>query len=636
MMCVRMVIALMTILALMARAELHAQVPPVEAFGKLPQLSGVRLSPKGTRIGYFVPLRGQLTLIAERLDGKDKAKPFIAEFPGGEFDWFEWVNEERLILAVSFPDYRGAGVPTVETRLIAVDVDGSNPKDLLTRGSRGGFIHQIQTNVISTLPNDPSRILVSFGEDAYTVNINSKTVRRAAHGSEYVANWVADGSGNIRTRHDYVRDNRKIRLRGARGGAWEVIADYELDVEPDFEPLAFGETDDKMVVISGHESGIASLFEFDTSSKEFTRRLSTQSQYDVAETLIHPKTERVVGYAYIDDQLKHHYFDSSARNVYESVQRKLPDAINSIEHSTHDYRTHVVRSTAPTKPDTYYLFDRSSNQLVKLGAAYRDLRANDLANVVPYRYSSDGRTISAYVTLPKGVQLDGDRQPLVVLPHKFLHGRDYIRFGYLAQFLASRGWAVLQPNFRGSGGFGAGFRRAAFKQWGLGIQDDVTAGVQSLVASGFADPSRICIVGSGFGGYVALMGAVKTPSLYKCAAGIGAITDLLMLLADRDKYRFNQFSERQLGSRGGDTSRLKATSPYFQASEIEIPVLLVHGDADRNVPVKHSEAMARALRKAGKNHKLVVLEDGDDRFMREHHRVRFLKELETFLKQHLN
>jgi dipeptidyl aminopeptidase/acylaminoacyl peptidase len=257
----------------------------------------------------------------------------------------------------------------------------------------------------------------------------------------------------------------------------------------------------------------------------------------------------------------------------------------------------------------------------------------------PYPYKArDGLEIPAYLTLPPGRA--PKNLPAVVYPHGGPDERDAIGFDYWAQFMANRGYAVLQPNFRGSSGYGAKFTEAGLRQWGLKMQDDISDGVKKLIADGIVDPKRVCIVGASYGGYAALAGATFTPDLYACAVSFAGISDLpKMLHSNRAQVNSDakeiSFWESRIGSTDENWDQLAATSPARHADQVKCPVLLLHGDGDTNVPIEQSEIEEAALKSAGKNVQFVRLE-GDDHYSKlGATRVRTLKEIESFLASNI-
>jgi dipeptidyl aminopeptidase/acylaminoacyl peptidase len=295
-----------------------------------------------------------------------------------------------------------------------------------------------------------------------------------------------------------------------------------------------------------------------------------------------------------------------------------------------------VKSGGPGDPPHYHLFDERDGRMVLLGKAYPDLESADLAVPKPVVITArDGKELHGLLTVPK--DRGPQSLPLILFPlgGPALHARD--SFNYWTQWFASRGWAVLETNFRGTAGYGDDFLRAGFQRWGLEMQDDLTDAAQWAVQSGIANANRICIVGADYGGYAALMGTVKTPDLYRCAVSLGGVTDLLELVADSRWYiNKKQVLESKIGSWWNDRDRLKDTSPLYRASDIHTPILLLHGAMDRVVPISHSRTMAEALKES--NHasvRYVELPLGDHALSLEQDRLEVFTELQQFLTKHL-
>jgi dipeptidyl aminopeptidase/acylaminoacyl peptidase len=299
----------------------------------------------------------------------------------------------------------------------------------------------------------------------------------------------------------------------------------------------------------------------------------------------------------------------------------------------------IVEVDSPQRPIEYYFLDRTTHAASKIGSAYPDLQSFDLGATQPYPYKArDGLEIPAYLTLPPGKT--AKNLPLVMLPHGGPDARDEIRFDWLAQFFANRGYAVLQPNYRGSSGYGETFTKAGAHQWGLKMQDDLTDGVRKLVADGIADPKRVCIVGASYGGYAALAGAALTPDVYACAVSFAGVSDLQKMLGfERARggkdSQSDSFWTSRIGSTYEDTEQLRATSPAQHANQIKCPLLLMHGEGDTTVPIDQSEVMADAMKRAGKQVEFIRFAGEDHYFSLADTRIRFLKETEAFLQKNI-
>jgi dipeptidyl aminopeptidase/acylaminoacyl peptidase len=320
------------------------------------------------------------------------------------------------------------------------------------------------------------------------------------------------------------------------------------------------------------------------------------------------------------------------------LQRAFPGRHVHVYGWSADGTKTLASVETPSSPPIYYVVDFSTHRADIAGEEYPALAGVPLAQVKEISYKArDGTSIPGYLTLP--ATKTAELIPLVVFPHGGPQSRDYLEFNWLAQFLASRGYAVLQPQFRGSTGFGDAFREAGYRQWGGLMQDDVTDGVHAMIDQGIADPHRICIVGASYGGYAALAGAAFTPDLYSCAVSIAGVSDLPALMREEvplyEGTISNSMSDWKAHIGGPNDSNLAAKSPINAVKAIKIPILIVYGTGDSVVPTAQSEKMAQALKSAGKSVSVAVLPGEDHWLSRTETRVQVLKELEAFLRLHL-
>lgn len=361
-------------------------------------------------------------------------------------------------------------------------------------------------------------------------------------------------------------------------------------------------------------------------------------KFDIGGSLIYFRWLcAVVGVSYAAEGIQTVYWDKRAQAVQAPIDSALPNRRNVIVSSSHDGKRHVVASGNAAQPVQYYIFDREHDRIVKFAESRPEVNTAQMA--VPKSVTiqaRDGFALHGYLTVP----LDRDERamPLVVFPHGGPSARDTDHWDSWTQLFASRGWAVLQINFRGSSGYGDDFLRAGFQRWGLEMQDDITDAVRWAVQQGIANANRICIVGAGYGGYAALMGAVKTPELYQCAISIAAVSDLRKLVDDARFYVGQEvLAESRIGRWWSDRDRLKDTSPVTHAKEIRTPLLIIHGVSDVVVPVAHSRELVDALKGAGvQNYRYIELPQGDHWLSREPDRLQVFQEMESFLKSHLD
>jgi dipeptidyl aminopeptidase/acylaminoacyl peptidase len=355
-----------------------------------------------------------------------------------------------------------------------------------------------------------------------------------------------------------------------------------------------------------------------------------------AEPLYDPTSQRLIGYrSLVGDELRHHFFGAADQKVWAAIQRAYPGESVSLVSWSDNRRRLIVRVDSPTDVPGYAFVDLETKKADWIGPEY-ELQTNDIApmRAITYR-AADGMELNGYLTVPRGKVEKG--LPLVVLPHGGPESRDTLGFDYWSQALASRGYAVLQVNFRGSSGFGHAYHEAGYGQWGRKMQTDLSDGVRWLAAQGVIDPKRVCIVGGSYGGYAALAGATLDPEPYRCAASVNGVSDLRRMVA-YSRSRGAEWSQRYwtrfMGAEDQGDPILRDLSPAAQAAKAKIPVLLVHGRDDTVVPLEQSRVMAEALEKAGKPAELVILKGDDHWLSRGETRLQMLRAVVDFLEKH--
>lgn len=630
---------------------------PAEIYGALPGVRTARLSPDGKLLALIVPIKEKNTMVVWDLENKGKSQAL----PTGEFEpeWFVWKTNRRLVAGLRFYSLRTPLHPSVDTRLIAVDVDGKNALDLVNAEQFKTHIPQIQDKVVSWLPNDEEHILIELpaidrvtmrpgqttGVGQYgsmesrlkypevaRVDINTGRLQTVFRPHGWVISWRADAAGNVRLGRSLREKIVSYEVRNPADDSWRTIQSFEINKGRTFNPLAFVDGNpNRLYALSNHEGGPGALYEFDVPSDSFVRKIAANPRNGVVG-IVH--NGRLLGYETAADAPPVYLDETYAREA-KIINQALPDSQNVIVDRSTDGKRVLFHVTRGNEPSAYWLLDRASgkNVLTPVAETYPDLEPEQVAaSRMVYYKARDGLEIPALLTLPPGHNRAAGALPFVVLPHGGPTSHDTSGFNYLAQFIASRGYGVLQPQFRGSSGYGAAFEAAGLQQWGLAMQDDLTDGTRWLIDQKLADPARIAIVGGSYGGYAALMGAVKEPGLYRCAAAVAPVADLKLLVDDSWHYLFSDVNVPRIGT---DTAILEKTSPAHNAERIRIPLLLVHGRKDYTVPVEHTVRMAEALQKAGKPAEVVFLDQADHFLSRGSDRLATLKALEKFLAANL-
>lgn len=610
-------------------------------FGSLPQLVIPDLSPDGAHVAAFEPVNGRRALVLRPRAAPHEARVLFAP-KTGSLTWFGWEDSDTLLVELSFAGYRGTH--TVETRLFAIPRAGGSPVELLTP-RRSRRVPQNGSLLVSLLPQESGQVLMGWDGDLdgtsslYRVDLASGRGQELERGAEGTVRWLADRSGEVRLRIDAVGVNKEIWVRERKDAPWRLLIRYDMLKGPLLDPRFFSPDDpNRIYVLSEHGTGRQAVYLLDARSGALSEAVFADPAVDIDGIVQSRKDERAIGYLATVDLPTIHYADPVWAARQRAIDAALPGTTNVFVSESEDSRYQLVIAIAPREPGRYYIRDDETGALTLLGARYPALAPHALGDVVRYDYTArDGLDIPAYVTLPPGLSLAaarGARWPLVVLPHGGPNARVSQTFDFLAQFVASLGYVVLQPNFRGSTGYGRAFYARGHREWGRAMQDDITDGVQRLLTEGIADPARICIVGASYGGYAALMGAVRTPKLYRCAASIDGVADLKRFLSDMRNYKFHEFRLPRIADPQSIES-VDAVSPLAQAEAITVPVLLIHGDEDVIVPLGHSTEMAKALRRARKPVELVVLKGGDHQLSEARVRIEALARLGAFLRRHL-
>lgn len=651
---------LFSTLTLLTSFQVQAAPAPLEVYAALPGVSSARLSPDGKLLALIAPVKGLNTLVVWDLDGKEKSRTL----PTGDFEpeWFVWKSNQRLIAGLRSYSMRLPMEPTIDTRLIALDADGNKGIPLVNADLFKTYIPQIQDKIVSLLPSDENHILMELpaiqrnlqfhtetsGTTQYgrldseikypevvRVDVNTGHLETIAHQHGKVVSWNADAAGNVRLGREINGKQIDFQVRGLAEDSWHTIQSFEINKGRVFRPVAFVDGDpNRLYVLSNHDKGFTALYEFDVTTDTFIRTVAANPHGSV-EALV--KDGHLIGYRLFNNSSPV-YLDAAYAREAKVINTALPDSRNDITDISTDGKRVLVMVTKGNEPPAFWLMDRSKGrpELTPVTETYPDLEPNQIAptQLVSYK-ARDGLEIPALLTLPPGYIYGSGNAPLpfVVLPHGGPTAHDNAGFDYQVQFLATRGYGVLQPQFRGSTGHGAAFEVAGQRQWGLAMQDDVTDGTLWLVKQKLADPARIAILGTSYGGYSALMGAVKEPELYRCAVAIAPVTDLVLL---RDRLAYFTFSDVNIPPIGTDSDVLEKTSPAHNAERIRIPLLLVHGRKDYTVPVAHTEKMDEALRKAGKHAEVLYLDEADHYLSRANDRLATLKALEKFLATNLS
>lgn len=615
-----------------------------EAFAAPPGLNSISLSDSGQRIAVIVQ-RDSLFHIEVR----DAAAPQVAVAtysmgPGREPNWVRWKGDSRILVSVDVPTGRFGSLLN-ERRLISFDPSLNTPVMLnQTRKKRAPWYPPFQDRITSMLDDDPTGVLLTFDWEKpvnpglYRADVVTGRLTPVRDNVRGVVGWLADSTGRNLIGLGDVLHGRSPLYRTTGDSAEQMVLPG-VHPEAVFEPLAMDGHVSRVAVLSNHEGGTTGAYIYDTAQGAFVQTLFKHPRHDAEGVRLSPDQSQVVAVRYTDDISRYAFTHEATEQRAQRISDMVGEDDTWTVDETSDGRFAVVGAYAGTRPDSVFWLDTATGEKRKIADMYARLEARPAAPVYAVSYpAEDGLEIPGYIILPPGTALDEARElPFVVMPHGGPHARDDADFDFIAEYLANLGYGVLKPNFRGSTGYGEAFRQAGEKEWGGAILGDVAQGTRWIAAKGYADPDRICIAGWSFGGYLSLMAAAEHPELFKCAAAVAPVTDLLALIGHAERFfGGDEIMSRMIGRAWRDRSRLADESPARRARDITMPVLLMHGELDDVVPLSHTTNMAQALeRQSAIKPEVHTFRFADHSITRESYRLQMLRALKAFLDRNI-
>jgi len=652
-------------LILCSAAPLHAAapaaLPPIEAFFANPVLAGAKLSPSARYLAAVSGAPGRRDSLVV-IDLKEKSAKLVAGYGNVDILHFEWVNDGRLVFNVTDRQVAPGG-QYMAAGLYAVDKDGGQLRQLAERrgdaqdttSSRiGRRILPWHTFMMDGRGAQNSEFIYAESYDyddgsgeLKTVNLLKlntltgavQTVQRPAR----VKDWMLDHKGEPRLATAVENGVTTIWYRDPANNGWRVLSTFSTyqGGKDAFDPLGFGS--DGMLYVTAHGGAdTTSVYTVDPATgKRSAQPVVVTPGYDFAGSLIR-SGDKLLGIRVRTDAAGTVWLDPAMAKVQQQLDSVLPGTINLMSFpSSNHAEWALVQSYSDVKPPFYTLYNIKTGALDPVGQAYPGIDPARMGRQDPVRYKArDGMEIPALLTLPAN---GAKNAPLVVLVHggPYVHGNNW---GWYpdTQFLASRGYAVLEPDFRGSTGYGDKHFRAGWKQWGLKMQDDIADGARWAIAQGIADPQRICIAGASYGGYATLMGLVNDPDLYKCGVSWVGVTDINLLYDGHWSFTSDMTEQWKqygmpdmIGDQVKDAAQLKATSPIQQAARIKAPLLLAYGGVDRRVPMYHGSKFLDAVKPTNSQVEWIAYQDEGHGWRLPANRVDFWSRVEKFLDKNI-
>lgn len=663
MLIARAIAAACAVVILLAGTPARADPPTIDDFLEGPTLGAASLSPSGRYLVWTVRTGEQTAVhIRDLQEGSISIMDAGAnrEHFGGIFvDWIRWKTDDRLLIGITRLELRRSRGRedgrirgfTFGESVLSFARDGSAIVALKAPGTKDA----LPGDVLDALRDDPDHILMSYRDNRSRLNVarvNILTGEAAitVEGHRRVLDYITDRSGAVVGRIAYRGASGRIMLMEALNadGGWSEVYRLRRDEVrdlPDYDFLGATSEPGKIYVAVRPDTpegdSTAGVHVFDFATRTMGPAIWRDPRYDVSGIVLDANTSELLAGCYWADIYHCDFIDRGENAVMTGIRRFFGDGWSvGVVSQARDGSRWLVRASAPNNPGEYYIFNVAERHMEFVGSIYPRLPEPSLGQMKRVDYAAaDGTALFGYLTRPPGAAADAVL-PLVVMPHGGPEMRDYMTYDRWAQYLATRGYQVFQPNFRGSAGMGKAFAEAGYREWGGRMQDDVTAGVEHLLDQGLADRGRICVMGASYGGYAALQSGATQSDLYRCVVSIAGPSDLISMMrwvrsetgADSDSY---DYWLKSIGDPRQDRERLEAASPQRYADGWRLPVLLIHGEDDDVVPVSQSRDMERVLKRAGRDVEFLVLEGAGHSDWPKRQETAALTTLEAFLARHL-
>jgi dipeptidyl aminopeptidase/acylaminoacyl peptidase len=633
---------------------------PIENFTKRPVLSDVNLSPSGNRMAFIMfNKEGRRTLAVMDLNPLGAAK-VVGSFGDADVTDVSWVNDRRLVFQ-AFQE--GARIKEGGAGTFAVNADGSDYRQLISWrqsiDTPGNSL--IRSRVLpygwylgNRIDDDSDDVFVyrvardNLDElkqiELAKLNTASGELRRLSHGMpDGVRSWLLDQKNEPRVVTSFSAGRTKLSWRDPASDKWLELADFDSYTEAGFTPLLI-EADGQLVVRSRLNSDTSALYRFDPVKKRLDPEALVQVKgFDLPNRPdVDSRSKRLLGWHFIADRPTSYWFDEGMERIQTSINKALPAGRSNRLHCRRceTSRFIVIESSSDRQPGEYFLYDREKSSLGRIGASRPWIKEAEQGTRTFHRVTTrDGLQMPVYVTHPIGSTATTPLPSIVLV-----HGGPWIRGASLqwdaeAQFLASRGYRVLEPEFRGSTGYGWKLFHSSWKQWGLTMQDDLVDTVQWAAKQGLVDANKVCVSGGSYGGYASLMAPVATPGVFKCAASFAGVTDIDLMYSitwsDASDESKQYGLPRLVGDRVKDAAQLAKNSPLKRVAEIKIPLLVGHGGQDRRVPIQHATELVDAAKRASVNLEQVTYPEEGHSFFDPKNATDYYTRLEKFFAKSL-
>jgi dipeptidyl aminopeptidase/acylaminoacyl peptidase len=604
--------------------EAVAPLIPMKDFFKNPVKTGYSLSPNGEYLAFLQPWEKRLNVFVEKIGSGQATR--VTSAKERNIAGYAWKGDNRIVYV---QDTGG----DENFRLYAVGIDGSNPKDLTP-------FEKVQAQIIDRLERNQNEILVGLNKrnpqihDVYRINVNTGEMQMIAENPGNYTGWGTDWDGNLRIAITTDGVNNTLMMRKTEADKFAPVVTTSF--KETITPLVFTSDNSQVYVATNIGRDKTAIVKYDIENKKELEKIFEHPEVDVTNVLSSRKRRAITGVSYTTDKAHYHFIDKQRADLQKDLERRLPGVEVRLAGCNDEEDKCLVRTFTDRSRGAYYFYDLKSKDFRKLADVSPWLNDQDLVPMKSIKYQSrDGLTINGYLTLPKGVP--ARNLPVVVNPHGGPWFRDSWGYNPEVQFLANRGYAVLQVNFRGSTGYGRKFWEASFKQWGKAMQDDITDGVKWLIKEGIADPKRVGIYGGSYGGYATLAGLTFTPDLYAAGVDYVGVSNIFTFIKAFPPYwkPYLEMVYEMVGHPEKDKDLLTAASPVFHSKNIKVPLLIAQGANDPRVNKAESDQMVEALKARGIEVPYIVKANEGHGFSNEENRFDFYRAMEEFLGKHL-
>lgn len=617
------------LLLLLWTAQMNAQVKKYEVkdFFRNAEKTRFQISPDGDLISYLAPWNNRMNIFVQKTGSKEAKR--VTNVTDRDISDYFWKTNSSLVYSRDFGGDENYHV-------YVASVDGKSEKDLTP-------FSKVRASIVDQLEDFPDHMLVEMNKDnpevfdVYKINIRTGKMTQEAKNPGNISTWITDHNGNIRAAVATDGVESTLLVRNDPGAAFKEL--IKTDFRQTVSPLFFTFDNKNLYVASNLQRDLTVICEISTENGNVLNVLYKNEEVDVSDLFYSKKDKKLLGCGYEGDKYEYHFFDPAYEKMYNRVAADLKGYRVAFVSNNRNEDIFLVRTYSDRSLGAYYLYDLKTDQLKKLHEVSPWINEDDMAIMEPIRYeAADGIEIKGYLTLPPGVK-EAKNLPVVINPHGGPWARDSWGWNPEVQFLASRGYAVLQMNFRGSTGYGRKFWELSFKQWGLSMQSDITAGAEWLIKQGIADPKRIAIYGASYGGYATLAGITFTPDLYACAIDYVGVSNLFTFMQTIPPYwkPYLEMMYEMVGNPNNpsDSVMMRDASPVFHVEKIKTPLFIAQGAKDPRVNKNESDQMVKALLKNGVDVQYLVKENEGHGFRNEENKFEFYSAMEQFLAQHL-